>query len=151
MAGIRLHHPYFASCKFVVETTLDYPVPYDCPSCDKQHNRKAIHLNLDDSGNVIVAKPIYESLLQVGLAGMEVVNEVASPPPLLLGAVEQPKYETIEHNLNGNGHNFYRPGTDKYKAQDRLWAPFDPVIEAVNEAEDKKKAAEIRKKKRWFT
>lgn len=120
MSGVRLHHPIFASCTLVVELPQVYPRAYVCPSCGKTHERKAVHLRLDARGDVIVAHPVYEALRTVFLAGMEVTNEIAEPPPLILGAIEQPKYETIEHNLNGQDQRFYLPGRTKYASRDRV-------------------------------
>lgn len=159
MGGVRLRHPVFTSATFVVELPNPYPQPYDCNSCSDltvtppkivTHDRKALHLRLDAEGTVIVSPSVYEALRAVAFAGMETVNDVAEPPPLILGAVEQPKYETIEHKLGGDNSRFYLPGRTKYEARDRLHAPFQPLVEQKLEEEDRKKTKKLSLKRRLF-
>ena len=57
-----------------------------CPTCHTVHERKTYHLNLDDTGAVIVSPVVFERLKEIGLAGLEIVNEVAKPPPLIVTA-----------------------------------------------------------------
>ena len=140
-AGVRLHHPHFASCTFVVELPKLYPEPYDCPSCKMTHLYKSIHLRLDANGDVLVNKGVYQTLLQVNLAGMQMMNEVREPPPLYVGAVEQPKYETQTAPLNGQNQRFYLPGSTKYESQDRMQKPFKPLLEKIAEVIDRKETA----------
>ncbi len=118
MSGVRLHHPMLASCTLVIETELEYPVAYDCPSCGKSHERKAIHLRLDSAGDVIVAPQILAELKKLPvMAGLEVANEVAKPPPLLIGAVERPQTEVIEQLLNADAsQSFRRPGLTRHES-----------------------------------
>lgn len=123
MSGIRLHHPQLASCTLVIETELEYPVAYDCPSCARTHERKAIHLRLDPSGDVIVAPQVLAELrkLPVMPAGLEVANEVEKPPPLVIGAIDQPKSEILSFPLNADqAERFHRPGHDRYEAERRM-------------------------------
>lgn len=147
MPGVRLHHPTFTSLTYVVETPQAIPRPRLCNSCGKVHERKAIHLRLDPQGDVIVSRAVYAKLQTVGLAGMQLSNEVKAPPPLIVGAVDQPGYKTIEAPLAGNGQEFYQPGHTKYEARDRQLAPFLPLIEATMEKEDRIATAK-RKEKR---
>lgn len=115
MGGIRLHHPTLAGVMFVVELPKPYPDPYQCPTCGKLHERKSIHLRLDSGGNVIVSSTVFERLREVFLAGMEVAGEVANPPPLLVGAVDSPQTEIVEHLLNAqNEQRFNRPAVSKH-------------------------------------
>lgn len=123
MSGIRLHHPTERSCVFVVETAITYPVPYACPLCAKMETRKSIHLRLDAQGDVIVAPPVYEALRLVPeFGGLKVMNDIATPPPLFLGAVAMPTQHIVEHRLNGaqNGAPSYRPGRTQYESRDRM-------------------------------
>lgn len=147
MAGIRLRHPHFARVTLVVELPSRYPRPYDCPRCRKLHEYKAIHLQLDDQGCVIVARPVYEKLLQVHLAGMEVVNEVPRPPDMAIGAIEQLKAETIEVPLNGHGQQFWTPGKDKYESRDAMVKPLQPVLDKKAEEVDRRQTAERAKRR----
>lgn len=126
MAGIRLHHPTLRSCTLVVELEKEWSSrkPRMCPKCEKEHDRKAIHLDLDANGDRIVSQEIYESLLTVHLAGMEYVNEIEKPPTQLIGAVEQPKIHVVENRLSEskNATPFYKPEISKYKSRDKLHA-----------------------------
>jgi len=103
-----------------VELEQEYPEPYDCPSCSKIHNRKAVHLRLDADGDVIVSSPVYESLKIVFFAGLEIMNEVEKPPVMTVGAVERPNIHVVEYSLNGQNGEFNRPGLTKYESRDIL-------------------------------
>lgn len=132
--SIRLHHPTLASCNYVVEMPQRYPTPYECPSCRLTHIHKAIHLRLDEHGDVFVAEGIYELLQTVGLAGMEFANVVHDAPPQVIGAVELPKTETI----TSNGHKrFWVPGRTKYESRDLMLKPFQPLFDAIAEIRDR--------------
>lgn len=148
MAGVRLHHPTFASCTLVVELPTPYPRPHDCASCGRAHERKAIHLRLDSAGDVIVAPEVLEKgRAQFTIAGFEIANAVSVPPPLFLGAVEQPKFETVEVKLNGNGQRFYRPGSNRYENRDRIYKPFQPIVDRELERRDRIATAETAKRR----
>ena len=145
--SIRLHHPTFASINYVVEMPQRYPTPYQCPSCRTTHTHKAIHLRLDEHGDVFVAQGIYELLQTVGLAGMEFANVVENAPPQFVGAVEQLRRETY----TSNGHKrFWVPGRTKYESRDLMRKPFIPILDAVAEKVDRKATAEKAKKRRLF-
>lgn len=124
MAGIRLHHPTLVSATLVVELEKEYHArkPRFCPTCEKDHDRKAIHLRLDDNGDVIVSPEVYESLKTVYLAGMELVNEIEKPPTQLIGAVEQPKLYVVENRLSTSKEATpsYRKEKTKYESRDKL-------------------------------
>lgn len=89
MAGVRLHHETAKNARFtVVENDRPYPTPYECPppefgGCGITHMFKTHHLNLDDTGSVIISTPLYEKLKGLlGLNGFTMANEVKSPPPM---------------------------------------------------------------------
>ncbi len=146
-AGVRLHHPTFVSCNFVVElqTLYDDPNGYDCPTCKLNHRNKAIHLRLDSNGDVIVAEGVYEKLLTVGLAGMEAVNQIAKPPPMNVGAVDIPTQE-----IKLGDRRFYVPGRTKYESSAITEKPLRELIDPLVEKWDRKVTAERAKKKRSF-
>jgi hypothetical protein len=140
MAGVRLHHPTFRSCTFVVELEQDFASrrPRVCPSCSqpgapKSHDRKAVHLRLDANGDVIVSPDVLASLRTVFLAGMDVVNEIENPPTQLVGAVAQPTQLIVEQRLNPdqNSAPYYAPGRTKYESRDRLWASVRNAIRSI--------------------
>lgn len=147
MPGVRLHHPTFASCTYVVELPnrwaakgSDTRANRPCNECQRPHARKALHLRLDNSGSVIVSRSVYETLRQVPqMAGLDVTNEVASPPPLALGAVESPTHLVVEQPLNADHRrpDIYIPGQNRYQGRDRIYAPFQPVIDGWLEQHDR--------------
>jgi hypothetical protein len=168
LAGIRLHHPTLRAGE---GTTLTYvvelPQPYadngkpgarlrsetPCPTCGKPHANKAVHLRLDANGDVIVSPAVYLALQSAFLGGLELVNDVADPPELFLGAVHQDKQRIVEVPLNrDNGHApLIVPERTKYEGRDRLEAPFRPLVEAALLADDKKQTKLLRLKRRLFT
>lgn len=147
MPGIRLHHPTLragegTTLTYVVELPLEWEdvtptrnrAAEPCPTCATPHARKALHLRLDSNGDVIVAVPIYEQLKQIPtMAGLELVNEIAAPPPLRIGAVHRDKARivqaTAEHIV---------PEQTRWDARDKIQAPFVPVLDELNTAIDKK-------------
>lgn len=130
---------------------MEYPQAYDCNACKKTHQRKAIHLRLDGNGDVIVAPAIYEELKTVFMAGLEVVNEVASPPPLMIGAVDKDKERIVEQPLSGYmpAHKI-NPSETKYDGRARLEKPWLPILDALNLDLDKQRAAKQREKKKLY-
>ena len=140
--SVRLHHPLFASCNYVVE--LAQPMPpgaRPCFACSRKdapitHMNKAIHLRLDSNGDVFVAEGIYELLRKVPtMAGLEVVPG-RNPPPQVVGALEQPtQYLILPHGQR------YVPGWNKYQAEQRMQKPFEPVAEMIQESVDRKVTA----------
>jgi hypothetical protein len=132
VSGIRIHHPTLRPppgaehTVYVVETPIEYPLPYLCPLCNRAEPHKSIHLRLDASGDCIVSRQVYEALRKVeGMGGLEVSNEVLTPPPLLLGAVELPKQHVVHLPMNGQRKHpdSYNPGRTKYESRDRIRVP----------------------------
>jgi len=92
MAGIRVQHPTARSARFtVVESDRPYPKPYQCPApefggCGTTHLFKTHHLNLDETGAVIISDALYEKI-----KGLLVLNQfsetnvVARPPTMGVG------------------------------------------------------------------
>lgn len=62
-----------------------YKIPFMCSTCKHIHERKTYHLALDSEGYVIVSEGVLARLREINLAGMEIINEVISPPMLYLG------------------------------------------------------------------
>lgn len=92
MAGIRIQHPTAASCRYtVVDGGVPYVAPYECTppdlgGCGSTHLFKTHHLNLDETGSVIVSTGVYERIKgRLALDGFVVANEVKDPPTLRLG------------------------------------------------------------------
>jgi len=92
VAGVRIQHPVARSCRFtVVEGDRPYRKPYQCTppdlgGCGKIHVFKAHHLNLDDTGAVIIGDELYKKLANLlEVNGFRVVNEVVKPPTMGIG------------------------------------------------------------------
>lgn len=129
MAGIRLHHPTImapvgAVVTYVVELEKEWANrrPRLCKSCDRFHDRKAVHLKLDSNGDTIVSAAVLEQLRTVYLAGFEVANEIENPPTQYVGAVEQPKLLVVENRLNADQtpEPAYRPPITKYESEAKV-------------------------------
>ncbi len=81
MAGVRIRHHTRRSQMLPVPLLFE-PWPTnrtECGLCHAIHPCKVIHLDLDDTGAVIVSPEIKEKVFRVG--GFRVVNTVANPPP----------------------------------------------------------------------
>jgi hypothetical protein len=92
MPGIRVQHPTQRNVRYtVVEGDKPYPVPYQCTppefgGCAGVHVFKTHHLNLDDTGTVIVSTGVYDRIRgRLALDGFVVTNEVKKPPRLGIG------------------------------------------------------------------
>jgi hypothetical protein len=92
MAGVRLQHLTHRNARFnLVEKDRPYPVPYQCTNpefggCGQIHVFKTHHLNLDETGSVIVGDELYKKLRNHLVAnGFQELNEVTKPPTLMLG------------------------------------------------------------------
>jgi hypothetical protein len=95
--GIRLFHKTLKNCTIVIiHPTRKYKIPYLCPTCNKQHERKAIHLNLDDQGSVIVSAGVFKHLQESGLPDLSVANEVNNPPSQTLYMGSNPRSYDVE-------------------------------------------------------
>ena len=89
MPGVRLRHPTARGGVFLVEDLArPYGQPLYCAACstalqsDVVHHVKTYHLALDGEGTVIVSQGIYDRIKTIpALGGLELVNEVAEPPP----------------------------------------------------------------------
>jgi hypothetical protein len=100
MAGIRVQHPTQKNVRYtVVEPNVPYPEPYTCTppefgGCGSVHLFKTHHLNLDDTGAVIVSTGVYDRIKdRLALDGFTTANEVKKPPALGIGM----------ESRNGNG------------------------------------------------
>jgi hypothetical protein len=82
LAGIRLGHESLKNVTYVIfHPVQKYKVPYLCGKCQATHTYKSYHLDLDDQGTVIVSHGVFDALREVGLPGLQVLNEVQKPPP----------------------------------------------------------------------
>ena len=144
--SVRLRHPTFRNCNFVVElaTPLHNPAGKFCPKCNRGrspddpiiHKNKSIHLDLDSEGQCFVADGILELLRKVpNMAGLEVLNETFNAPGQMVGAVAAPQQETV---IPGR-QPFYIPEKTKWEA-DRLVTDFwvkqllTPLVERFDRA-----------------
>jgi len=99
MPGIRVQHPTQKNVRYIVVEPIRYPVPYVCTprefgGCGEIHEFKTNHLNLDETGSVIVSTGVFERIKrQLALDGFVIANEVKKPPALGIG---------MEHR-NGQG------------------------------------------------
>jgi hypothetical protein len=84
MAGVRLHHPTLRGGIYLVKHFRRYRYPFACPTCGTVHIQKTYHLNLDNGGFTIVSPEVLARLKEVGLAGLEIMNEVEKPPAITL-------------------------------------------------------------------
>lgn len=147
MASVRLHHPTFASCNYVVELPQEMPFGHnrECFTCKQVHRNKSIHLRLDANGDVFVAEGILALLRTVpGMAGLEVVPG-RNAPGQIVGAIAQPTQ--LIYLPNGTK---YVPGWNKYQAEQRMQKPFEPWAEAVAEHFDRKDTAAKAEKRSLF-
>jgi hypothetical protein len=92
MAGVRVQHPTARSVRFtVVESDRPYLTPYQCTApefggCGTTHLFKTHHLNLDDTGAVIVGDKLYEKIKGLlALNSFSETNVVAKPPTMGIG------------------------------------------------------------------
>jgi hypothetical protein len=92
MSGIRVQHPTQRSCRYtVVDGSVPYTVPYQCTApdlggCGSTHLFKTHHLNLDETGSVIVSTGVFERIKgRLALDGFVVANEVKEPPAITVG------------------------------------------------------------------
>lgn len=93
MAGVRIQHPTQKNVRFnIVESDLPYPSgPQQCSppefgGCGQVHIFKTHHLNLDETGSVIVGDVLYERIkLHCIAAGFVETNVVKKPPTIGIG------------------------------------------------------------------
>lgn len=92
MPGIRYQHPTHRNVRYtIVEPNIPYPEPYHCTSpelggCGTVHLFKTHHLNLDDTGSVIVSTGMHERIKdRLALDGFVQTNVVKKPPAIGIG------------------------------------------------------------------
>ena len=92
MPGIRLSHPTQRNVRYtVVEPTIPYGLPYQCTppefgGCGSVHLFKTHHLNISDTGAVIVSTGVFDRIKdRLAQDGFTVEGEVAKPPKIGIG------------------------------------------------------------------
>lgn len=92
MAGVRIQHPTQRSVRFTItDPNIPYSSPRQCTppefgGCGQVHLFKTHHLNLDETGAVIVGDVLYEKAKAHFLAaGFRETNIVAHPPTMGIG------------------------------------------------------------------
>lgn len=92
MAGIRLTHQTHRNVRFnITEPDKPYRSPYQCTppefgGCGQVHLFKTHHLNLDETGSVIVNTVLVERLKPYLVAnGFTIGNTVRKPPTMGIG------------------------------------------------------------------
>lgn len=154
--GIRMYHKTLRSCVYVVE--LDQNLlreagrVYLCPTCLREHTRKALHLHLDAQGTTMVSATTPRKTMAIlNLAGLDIENPVATPPVTHVGAVAQPKLEIVTLPLgNLHHHDHYVPERNQYESRDRIIRPFQPAIDAMAEKVDRRETARVAEKRSIF-
>jgi len=96
MPGVRVHHLTVRNARFtVVENDRPYSQPLQCAApefggCGSVHTFKTHHLNVDDTGSVIVGDKLFEKIRELLAANDFVIaNEVKRPPTLGIGLGQQ--------------------------------------------------------------
>jgi hypothetical protein len=93
MPGVRVQHPTARNVRYTVEElNTFYPPPgYLCTppelgGCGRLHERKAHHLNLDETGAAIISAGVIARIgARLALDGFSVTNVVADPPAIGVG------------------------------------------------------------------
>lgn len=91
MSGIRIQHPTARSMTFTIsDVSRPYRAAMHCGApvvvrgelriCGRVHVHKTYHLNLDETGAVIVSTEIVERLRRIPGQPFVVANVVAEPP-----------------------------------------------------------------------
>lgn len=160
--SVRLRHPQLRAplggrLNYVVELAWQKNASTDaCNRCSRPndpvvHGYKTLHLDLDEEGYTYVHPGILNLLRRVPtMAGLEIVNELDNAPPLVIGAVEQPKLLTVNSTEAGPGHDLYVPGRTQQEAEKRVQAPIIELLEPLVEAYDRKVTAERAEKRSIF-
>lgn len=104
--GIRIHHESARNCTVAVEAHRAYANPegYMCPLCGVVHFHKMVHLNLDNNGDVIVSKGVWNTdLKDLPMSPFTVTNEVKKPPKhvLSLDGGSKPRDDILTHPFQG--------------------------------------------------
>jgi hypothetical protein len=92
MPGVRFQHPTQRNVRYtIVEPSIPYPEPYQCTppefgGCGSVHLFKTHHLNLDDTGSVILSIGMVERIKErLAADGFVQTNAVAKPPAMGIG------------------------------------------------------------------
>jgi hypothetical protein len=92
MPGVRVQHPAQRNVRYtVVEPNIPYPEPYQCTppefgGCGTKHLFKTHHLNLDETGAVIVSTGVFDRIKdRLAQDGFVIGNEVKKPPRIGVG------------------------------------------------------------------
>lgn len=88
MSGVRIKHPQLTNCTLVVP----HPGGVDINGTPSLRRPKDYHVDLDNDGVAVVSETVWKRLEQARIMGMSehnflVLNEIADPPPLALGAI----------------------------------------------------------------
>lgn len=112
MPGIRVQHPTQRNVRYtVVESDKPYPEPYTCTppefgGCGSVHLFKAHHLNLDDTGAVILSTGVYDRIKQrLAIDGFIETNTVAKPPAIGIGMSYTKKGKTADIEIVRSPHS----------------------------------------------
>lgn len=98
MPGVRLHHASLRNTAVVFELPdRPYPAgPYLCTTCQKAHVNKAVHLRLDNDGDVFVAEEALDNLRPFLGDEWKVLSLSSDVPPMVLGMNGQQEEFHIE-------------------------------------------------------
>lgn len=95
MPGVRIHHPTARNVRYtIVDSSRPYQEPYHCTppefgGCGAVHVFKTHHLNLDDTGSVIIESVLFDRLRdRLVLDGFTIDAEVKKPPRLGIGMAD---------------------------------------------------------------
>lgn len=102
--GIRVQHTKARNTRFSVVEPRPYEKPYICKKCQTTHLFKTHHLDLDETGAVIVSPGVYERIRgTLALNGFRLSNTVEKPPTITIDTgvrisrVERPPIIPIGH------------------------------------------------------
>ena len=92
MAGVRVQHPTQKNVRFTItDPSIQFDVPYQCTppefgGCGQIHTHKTHHLNLDETGSVIIGDVLYQKIRAHLVAfGFVETNVVEKPPTMGVG------------------------------------------------------------------
>jgi len=88
VAGVRISHPTERSATYtLIDGSRPYQEPLSCVRCGRIHPFKTYHLDLDGEGFTIVSPEVWARLGRIAGNPFTLANEVAKPPPLVVGGV----------------------------------------------------------------
>jgi hypothetical protein len=91
--GVRVRHPRSSSCVYTLAAgDRPYREPFECPTCGRTHEFKTYHIVLDSDGFAIVSPEVWAKLQRIPAQPFALVNEVAHPPPLVIGLGSPPQH-----------------------------------------------------------